>query len=112
MNDIYYKLNNNTKDIYSYVNEMINDMEILLDSIKKYSCNKVIVLGYYNITNKNNDIFTLSAIFNTKYNENKYERLIDKGFFKLSYKEKYKLTTSDGEETFYNYFIKINKAGE
>ena len=58
MNDIYYKLNNNTKDIYSYVNEMINDMEILLDSIKKYSCNKVIVLGYYNITNKNNDIFT------------------------------------------------------
>ena len=49
---------NNTKDIYSYVNEMINDMEILLDSIKKYSCNKVIVLGYYNITNKNNDIFT------------------------------------------------------
>lgn len=58
MNDIYYKLNNNTKDIYSYVNEMINDMEILLDSIKKYSCNKVIVLGYYNIINKNNDIFT------------------------------------------------------
>ena len=58
MNDIYYKLNNNTKDIYSYVNEMVNDMEILLDSIKKYSCNKVIVLGHYNITNKNNDIFT------------------------------------------------------
>lgn len=58
MNDIYYKLNNNTKYIYSYVNEMVNDMEILLDSIKKYSCNKVIVLGYYNITNKNNDIFT------------------------------------------------------
>lgn len=58
MNDIYYKLNNNTKDIYSYVNEIVNDMEILLDSIKKYSCNKVIVLGFYNITNKNNDIFT------------------------------------------------------
>ena len=65
-----------------------------------------------NISLKNNDIFTLSAIFNSKYNENEYERLIDKGFFKFSYKEKYKLTTSDGEETFYNYFIKINKAGE
>ena len=63
MNDIYYKLNNNTKDIYSYVNEMVNDMEILLDSIKKFKYPLSPTATFkedkaYNITNKNNDIFT------------------------------------------------------
>ena len=58
MNDIYYKLNNDTKDIYTYMNNMVNNMEILLEEINKYSYKKVIILGYYNITNNHNDLFT------------------------------------------------------
>ena len=37
---------------------MVNNMEILYDEINRYDYKKVIVHGYYNITNKNNDIFT------------------------------------------------------
>lgn len=58
MNDIYYKLNSDTKSIYTYINDMVNNMEKLYDEINRYSYKKVIVLGYYNINNKNNDIFT------------------------------------------------------
>ena len=58
MNDIYYKINNDTKNIYTYINNIINNMEILLEEINQYNYKKVIVLGYYNITNKHNDLFT------------------------------------------------------
>ena len=58
MNDIYYKLKDNTKDIYTYMNDMVNNMEILLDEINEYHYQKVIILGYYNITDKHNDLFT------------------------------------------------------
>jgi len=58
MNDIYSKLNNDTKDIYSSINEIVNNMEILLDEINNYNYKKVFILGYYNISNKNNDLFT------------------------------------------------------
>ena len=58
MNDIYYKINDDTKNIYTYMNDMVNNMEILLEEINKYNYKQVIVLGYYNITNKHNDLFT------------------------------------------------------
>ena len=58
MNDIYYKLNSDIKNIYTYINDMINNMELLLSEIDKYNYQKVFVLGYYNITNKHTDIFT------------------------------------------------------
>ena len=58
MNDIYYKINEDTKNIYTYINNMVNNMEILLEEINQYNYKKVIFLGYYNITNKHNDLFT------------------------------------------------------
>ena len=58
MNDIYYKLNDDTKNIYTYMNDMVNNMEVLLDEINKYNYKQVLILGYYNITNKHNDLFT------------------------------------------------------
>ena len=58
MNDIYYKLNSDTKNIYTYLNDMINNMKVLLSQIDKYNYEKVLVLGYYNNKNENNDIFT------------------------------------------------------
>ena len=57
MNDIYYKLNDDTKDIYTYINNMIDNYEEILKNINKYDYQKVYVLGYYNITNSNNDLF-------------------------------------------------------
>lgn len=58
MNDILSKLNDNTKDIYTYMNNMINNMEIILNEIDRYSHKQVFVLGYFNINNEHNDIYT------------------------------------------------------
>ncbi len=58
MNELYYKLLTNTNNMYTYIDEILQDMEELLIEIKKYNNKKVIVLGYYNITNNNSDIFT------------------------------------------------------
>ncbi len=58
MNDLYYKLNDNTKEIYTYLNNMINNYEIIIREISRYDYKQVYILGYYNITNNNNDIFT------------------------------------------------------
>lgn len=58
MNDIYQKLNSDTKDIYTYSNDMINNMELILDEIDRYDHQKVYLLGYYNPTNKHDDIYT------------------------------------------------------
>lgn len=72
MNDIYSKLNTDTFEIYTYINDMVNNMEILLEEINKYSYKQVLILGYYNITNKNNDLFTYLNYkmkkITTKYN--------------------------------------------
>ena len=57
MNDIYYKLNNDTKEIYTYINKMLNDYDIILNTISKYEYDKVFIFGYYNIYNNYNDIF-------------------------------------------------------
>ena len=77
MNDLYYKLNTDNINIYTYLNNMLNNMEILLNEINKYNYKKVYILGYYNITNKNNDLFkyinykleTLSNKYNYNYIE-------------------------------------------
>lgn len=58
MNDIYLKIEDDPKNIYTYLNEMVNNMELILDEISRYKDTKIIVLGYYNIYNKKNDLFT------------------------------------------------------
>ena len=57
MNDIYYKLNNDTKEIYTYINNMLLNYEELLKEINRYDYKEVFILGYYNITSNYNDIF-------------------------------------------------------
>ena len=57
-NDIYYKLNDNTKEIYTYLNSIINNYEEILKEINKYKYKEVFVLGYQNKTNNYSDIFT------------------------------------------------------
>ena len=58
MNDIYFKLNSDSKEIYTYINGMLNNYDYLLNLINKYDYRQVFILGYYNIYNKNNDIYT------------------------------------------------------
>ena len=57
MNDIYAKLEDDPKNMYTYLNEMVNNMELILDEISRYKNAKIIVLGYYNIFEKKNDLF-------------------------------------------------------
>ncbi len=57
MNELYYKLSINNENIYFYVDEMLEDIKELLIHIDKFNHKKVFVLGYYNIKDKNQDIF-------------------------------------------------------
>ena len=72
MNDIYSKLNDNIKEIYTYINNMINNLEKILSEIDRYDHTQVFVLGYYNITNKHDDIYTYLN-YKLKRITNKYE---------------------------------------
>lgn len=74
MNELYYKLLVNNDNIYSYINEMLFDMEKLLNEIKRYNHIQVIVLGYYNTTNNNKDIFNyINYKLEKIVNSNNYE---------------------------------------
>lgn len=57
MNDLIYILNENTKNIYVYLNKMINNLEALFNLIDNYSYDKVIVMGFYNNTIFSNEVF-------------------------------------------------------
>ena len=56
--DIYYKLDDSTKEIYTYMNDIINNYNEILRYINKYSYKKVYVLGYFNTYDRYDDIFT------------------------------------------------------
>jgi len=58
MNELYYKLNSNTDNIYSYMNQMLSDIKRLLEHINYFNHKKVFVLNYYNVTGNNYDIFS------------------------------------------------------
>ena len=57
MNELYYKILVDNNNIYSYIEGMLSDMELLLKEVDRYNHKKVIVLGYYNTTDNNKDIF-------------------------------------------------------
>ena len=57
MNELYYKLEKNNENIYTYIDNMINDYSKILSYINSFHHDKVYILGYYNIYGKNNDIF-------------------------------------------------------
>ena len=71
MNDIYYKLDDDPKEMYSYLNDILNNYEKILNEINKYDYKNVYILNYYNTTNKYNDLFVYT---NYKLNKlaNKY----------------------------------------
>ena len=71
MNDIYYKLNDNHKEIYTYFNNILDNYEEILKEVSRYDYKAVYIFNYYNIYNSQNDLFTY---INYKLNKlaNKY----------------------------------------
>lgn len=57
MNELYYKLGINNENIYTYIKDMVSDLEELFNLINRYNHKKVFVINYYNINNYNKDIF-------------------------------------------------------
>ena len=56
MNELYYKLNNN-KNVYTYIDDMLQNYEKIFKYINLFHHKKIYIIGYYNISNRNNDIF-------------------------------------------------------
>jgi len=57
MNDIYYKLNMDTKSRYLYANTLIKNINDLFENINRYDYKRVYFLGYYNINDSDEDLF-------------------------------------------------------
>lgn len=58
MNEIYYKLEKNNQNIYTSIDNMLANYSKVLAYISKFHHDKVFVLGYYNVYEANNDIFS------------------------------------------------------
>lgn len=57
MNELYYKLSINNENIYTYMKDMVNDLEVLFNLINRYNKKRVFVINYYNTNKYNKDIF-------------------------------------------------------
>lgn len=71
MNELYYKLTKNTENIYTYVDNMLEEYETLLKLITEFPHKKVYMIGFYNVTNKSHDVFTY-ANYHLSYLAKKY----------------------------------------
>jgi len=58
MNDIYYKLDKDNQNIYTYIDNMINNYNKIFIYINKFHHEKVFILGYYNTLGEDNDVFS------------------------------------------------------
>lgn len=68
-NELKYKISTSgIKELYSYVDSIINDYDILLESIRKYCKEDIIVIGVYYETN-NEDILNLVKYYNKKLSD-------------------------------------------
>lgn len=58
MQEIYYKIDKNNQNIYTYIDNMINNYNKILNYISKFHHDKVYILGYYNISSGDIDIIS------------------------------------------------------
>ena len=70
MNDLYYKIKDG-HNIYTYIDEMIINYNKILNYTNKFHHEEIFILGYYNVTGKDNDIFEY-ANYNLKKLCNEY----------------------------------------
>lgn len=100
-NDIFYKLgisntNINVDDIpniYKYMDETINDLEKLIQLIKKYCKKNIILIGYYNPVTNSELSRSLEPIFN--YIKEKEAKLAKK--YSLTYLDTYEIFKENPE---------------
>lgn len=62
MQELYYKINTNDTNIYTYIDKMLEDTEELFTLIRKNNSKKIYMLGYYNTKNTNQDLFNYANI--------------------------------------------------
>lgn len=62
MQELYYKINTNDTNIYTYIDKMLEDTEELFRLIRKNNNKKIYMLGYYNTKNTNQDLFNYANI--------------------------------------------------
>jgi len=72
MNELYYKLNNDSDNIYNYMNNIINDMNELLGYIDNFNYEIVFVLGYYNVGVEQEYVNYINAKLNNIVSERGY----------------------------------------
>lgn len=72
IDEIYYKINKNNQNIYTYIDNMISNYNKILNYISKFHHDKVYILGFYNTTKNNIDIFNYAnyklELLTKKYN--------------------------------------------
>lgn len=62
MQELYYKINTNDTNIYTYIDKMLEDTEELFTLIRKNNNKKIYMLGYYNTKSTNHDLFNYANI--------------------------------------------------
>lgn len=62
MQELYYKINTNDTNIYTYIDKMLEDIEHLFTLIRKNNNKRIYMLGYYNTKNTNQDLFNYANI--------------------------------------------------
>lgn len=62
MQELYYKINTNDTNIYTYIDKMLEDTEELFTLIRKNNNKKIYMLGYYNTKSTNQDLFNYANI--------------------------------------------------
>ena len=62
MQELYYKINTNDTNIYTYIDKMLEDTEELFTLIRKNNNKKIYMLGYYNTKKTNQDLFNYANI--------------------------------------------------
>ena len=62
MQELYYKINTNDTNIYTYIDKMLEDTEHLFTLIRKNNNKRIYMLGYYNTKNTNQDLFNYANI--------------------------------------------------
>lgn len=67
-NEIMYKLNSSDEDylIYNYIDGLMEDIDVLIDKIKKYCKEDIFVIGYYNPYSYDNSNYNIIKYANSK----------------------------------------------
>lgn len=91
MNELYYKLEKNNQNLYTYIDNMIYNYNKILNYINKFHHEQVFILGYYNVLGEHNDVFI--------YANYKLKEISEKNNF--TYVDLASLFTNN-----YNYFTK------